>query len=44
MKDIDEKYKNNQAAKEKDDDDDDDSSTPPPWLDEYEYIDWCMTH
>lgn len=19
-------------------------STPPPWLDEFEYIDWCMTH
>ena len=26
------------------DDDDDWGSTPPPWLDEFEYIDWVMTH
>ena len=25
-------------------DDDDWGSTPPPWLDEFEYIDWVMTH
>ena len=23
---------------------DDDDSTPPDWLDEFEYIDWCITH
>ena len=27
-----------------DDDDDDWGSTPPPWLDEFEYIDWLMSH
>lgn len=31
---------NGRAEKRKCDDDD----TPPPWLDEFEYIDWCMTH
>ena len=30
-------------AKENDDDGYS-GSTPPPWLDEFEYIDWCMTH
>ena len=25
-------------------DDEYSGSTPPPWLDEFEYIDWCMTH
>ena len=33
-----------ESCDEDDDDDDDWGSTPPPWLDEFEYIDWIMSH
>lgn len=33
-----------QSASAYEDDDDYRGSTPPPWLDEFEYIDWLMTH
>lgn len=45
---YDEKKMPEKPVKDRDEDDDDDDdrygSTPPPWLDEFEYIDWCMTH
>jgi len=43
---LDEIYdgKKNYDEPEDEDDDDDDGDTPPPYLDEFEYIDWCITH
>ena len=37
-------YDEKKIGKEENDDDEYSGSTPPPWLDEFEYIDWCITH